>query len=136
VYRAERDVLKNTLSHVLIQNGQNDLGTVYTGDQVIAAYREMIAMAQERGVKVVIATINPRDSFNATQNAYRHQINDWIRAGGNCGGQCAGFVDFDEAIKDPANPEQQNPDYRTDGIHPNDAGHAHMARIVDLAVFD
>jgi lysophospholipase L1-like esterase len=47
-----------------------------------------------------------------------------------------GFVDFDRAIRDPANPESMLPAFDSgDGLHPNDAGDQAMANAIDLRLY-
>ena len=44
--------------------------------------------------------------------------------------------DFDAAVRDPAMPSRLKPDYDSgDHIHPNDAGNAAMADMIDTSVF-
>jgi lysophospholipase L1-like esterase len=45
-------------------------------------------------------------------------------------------VDFDAAVRDPANPKQFRADMHSgDHLHPSDAGYQVMADAVDLAIF-
>ena len=46
-------------------------------------------------------------------------------------------IDFDRALRDPANPSAMRPAYDSgDHLHPNDAGYQAMADAVDLSLFD
>lgn len=49
-----------------------------------------------------------------------------------CIGDVDGLIDFDALLNDAANPSHMLPQYLTDGIHPNDAGHQAMADFIDL----
>jgi lysophospholipase L1-like esterase len=60
----------------------------------------------------------------------RQQINRVIRAGG-IGDR---VVDFDRALRDPADPSRLAPTYNGgDGLHPSSSGYRRMARAVDLS---
>jgi len=42
-------------------------------------------------------------------------------------------IDFDAAVRDPANPLRLLPAFNSgDGLHPNDAGYQAMANAIDL----
>ena len=61
----------------------------------------------------------------------RQALNTWIRTSG----AFDGVVDFDAAIRDPANPGAMLPAYDSgDHLHPGDAGYQAMAAAVDLAL--
>ena len=121
--------------------GTNDVRRNATADQVIAGLEEIVGRAKARGLKVIAATIIPRNpvprglpanlGFGTAQNAERHKVNAWIRAHDDLDA----VLDFDEVMKDAANRELINPIYNCEGIHPNVLGHATMGRSVDLAVF-
>jgi len=147
--RFERDVLSQAgVTHVVLLEGINDLG-VLTRDapaspeahkalvaQVIAGYRQMIDRAHDRGIKVIGATILPygRSAYyhpGPESEADRQAINAWIRAPGNFDG----VIDWDKALRDPAQPTQLLPAYDNDGLHPNMAGYKAMADAVPLSLF-
>ena len=46
-----------------------------------------------------------------------------------------GPIDFDAVLNDRGNPSHMLPQYLTDGIHPNNAGHQAMADAIDLNLF-
>ena len=76
--------------------------------------------AQRAGAQVLISTITPRASYNSQQNAYRAQVNAWVRAGSDCSGVCDHALDFDAVLRDPAQPNRILPALDSgDGIHPN-----------------
>jgi lysophospholipase L1-like esterase len=124
---------------VLLQEGINDLGlppATTTPDQLIARYEQVIAMAHGAGVKIWLGTLLPASNaiFDGTIAApdserYREQVNAWIRSQ-----QLAdGVVDFDAALRDPANPTQLDPRYAgPDHLHPNLLGYQVMADTVSL----
>ena len=46
------------------------------------------------------------------------------------------MIDFDKALRDPANPAAMRPAYDSgDNLHPNDAGYQAMADAIDLSLF-
>jgi lysophospholipase L1-like esterase len=62
----------------------------------------------------------------------REAVNKWIRTTS----EIDGFIDFDKATQDPANPTQFLPAYdHGDHLHPNDAGYKAMGDAVDLKLF-
>jgi lysophospholipase L1-like esterase len=147
--RFDRDVVAQAgVTHLLILEGINDLGTLTREAPVplaeherlvaamIGAYRQMIERAHARGIKVIGATIMPfvgNEYYHAdTQNeADRQAVNRWIREKGHFDA----VVDFDAVIRDPANPSRMRKDYDVgDALHPSPAGYRAMAQAVDLAL--
>jgi lysophospholipase L1-like esterase len=106
-----------------------------TADQLITAFRQLIAKAHLHGIKVMGATILPTSGlwlFSAETEATRTAVNAWIRSSG----EFDALVDFDAVTRDPAQPNRLRPDFDSgDHVHPNDAGNAAMAKAVDLAIF-
>jgi lysophospholipase L1-like esterase len=103
---------------------------------MLAGYRQVIARAHARGIKVYGATITPYGgvgSWSEQGEALRQTINAWIREGG----EFDAVIDFDAAIRDPADPNRM-----ADGLHMGDflhgspAGYAAMANAIDLALFE
>jgi lysophospholipase L1-like esterase len=141
--RFDSDVLAVPgVSHVVILEGVNDLGSaardkrpMLTPETVIGAYRQMIARAHDRGVKVILATILPYKGagyWSAEGDAVRVKVNQWIATNR----EADGFVDLAKAIADPADPARMAKPYDVgDALHPNDAGFAAMAAAFDLALF-
>ena len=141
--RFDSDVLAVPgVSHVVILEGVNDLGAAARDQQpmlppaaIIGAYRQMIARAHDRGVKVILATILPYKGagyWNAAGEASRVAINDWIRTNR----EADGYVDLAQAIADPADPARMARAYDVgDALHPNDAGFRVMADAIDLSLF-
>jgi lysophospholipase L1-like esterase len=107
----------------------------FSADDLIAAYRQMIDTAHERGVKVIGCTITPyggSSGYKDAGEAIREAANDWIRAKGHFDA----VVDFDAATRDSADPKRfsaaaESPDL----LHPGDAGYKMMANAFNLAVF-
>ncbi len=145
VGRFERDVLGQTgVTHTIILLGINDIGVCgrlniqcVSADEITAGLSSMVDMAKARGVKVFLATMTP---FKGTANNYytdageakRQAVNAWIRANRNIDG----VVDFDMAVRNPADPATFLPAYDSgDHLHPNDAGYQAMADSIDLSKF-
>ena len=138
--RFDRDVLSVPNARwLVILEGVNDIGmgaaAPPSAAQLIAGYRQMIARAEARGITTYIATILPYEGARYYQEAgetVRSQVNAWIRTNS----EAAGFIDFDAAMRDPANPKKMKADLQSgDWLHPNDAGYKVMGDAVDLALF-
>lgn len=101
-----------------------------TADDLIAGYRRVIAEARMHGVRIFGATLTPA-SLPPQREAIRLAVNRWIRTGG----AFDGVVDFDAALRDPADPTRLRRAYDSgDHIHPSDAGYAAMGAAVPAAV--
>jgi lysophospholipase L1-like esterase len=141
--RFDRDVLGVPgVSMVLMLEGINDIGYSQTtpaeavsAEQIIEAYRQLIARAHAHGIGIVAATITPfEDShyYDAHGEQMRQDVNHWIRTGD----AFDGVVDFDAVLRDPAHPTQVlSTLHRGDHLHPNDAGYAAMGDAIDLKLF-
>ena len=141
--RLDRDVLSLPgVTHVILIEGINDIR--HDGDpahpgrsaeEVIAAYRQVIARLHLRGVKVVGGTLTPfggSGRFDARSEASRRVLNAFIRESG----EFDAVVDFDKATRLPGQPDAMRPEFaRDDRLHPNDQGYAAMAEAVDLSTF-
>lgn len=148
--RFDRDVLAEPgAKAVLILEGVNDLGTLTVKGEVpgaahdalvarlIGAFRQMIARGHQRGIRMVGATILPYGGSgyyhpDARNEADRQRINAWIRDSG----EFDGVVDFDAALRDPADPSRLSHAFDCgDGLHPSPAGYRRMAEAVPLGLF-
>jgi lysophospholipase L1-like esterase len=146
VARFERDALDQPgVRDVIVLIGINDFGfsalppnpiynpvTDVSAAQVIAGYRQLIAQARARGLKVIGATLLPFKGaayYTPAGEAKREAVNAWIRLRG----AWDGVIDFDKVMRDPADPLALNPAYNSgDNLHPNDAGYQVMANAVSL----
>ncbi len=154
--RFDRDVLSVPgVRTVIVFEGVNDLGISYghfegpmaavfkssfsgakvTRESLIAGYRQLIARAHARGLKVIAATITPYAGaiyYSAEGEAIRVAVNTWIRTSH----EADGVLDFDAALRDPAKPSQiRDGLHMGDHLHGSDAGYRAMAAAIDLSLF-
>ena len=153
--RFDRDVLSQAgVKYVFVGLGINDIafpGSLtpqaesVTVDSLISGYRQLIARAHKRGIRV-IGTTNPvfEDSFLAVKGkpnvtfftpekeSVRQQINAWILNSG----EFDAAVDFDAVVRDPNRPTRIRADYDSgDHLHPNNAGYIATGNAVPLSIF-
>jgi len=137
--RFARDVLDlRGVRDIIVLEGINDIGdsagshAEISPAQMIAGYEQLIARAHARGVRIFGATLPPFQGaryYSPAGEATREAVNTWIRTSG----AFDGVVDFDAAIRDPANPLRLNPGYDSgDHLHPNNAGYQAMANAINL----
>ena len=137
--RFGRDALDQPgVRDVIVLEGINDIGfgAGLGGDidaaQIIAGYRQLIAEAHARRLKIFGATLLPFQGagyYTAAGEAAREAVNTWIRTSG----AFDGVIDFDAVMRDPADPLRLNPAYDCgDHLHPNDAGYQAMADAISL----
>ncbi|WP_066903582.1 GDSL-type esterase/lipase family protein [Millisia brevis] len=121
---------------VLLLHGLNDLAFGTPADAVIDAYRDIVAKARDRDIRVIAATLTPtgaaRDiafmyALPGTQ-AEREKVNHFIRTAG----LFDMVVDYDLAVRDPANPSVWAPGTSPDQVHPGDLGTRIQADAIDL----
>ena len=145
--RFDRDVLAQPgAGYLIVLLGVNDLGhpgtiaplsEVVTAEDLIGGHRQLIARAHDAGLRAFGATVLPFKGdtlgFYTPENERKRSVlNRWIRTSG----EYDGVIDFDAAVRDPADPLRLNPAYNSgDGLHPNDAGMAVMADAVPLRYF-
>jgi len=154
--RFDRDVLSvSGAAYVIVFEGVNDLGLSFGHPQgpfaerfralapaqpanaqaMIAGYRQLIERAHAKGVKIFGATIAPYEGavyWSPEGEAQRQAINTWIRTGGDFDG----VLDFDAALRDPAQPSRMRAELQAgDHLHGSDAGYEAIARSIDLKRF-
>lgn len=147
--RIDRDVLTQSgVGFVLVFEGVNDIGTADVNDSspiavyqdLIAAYRQILARVHAQNIPCFGATITPFGNLNSTIQPYsqprremtRQAVNDWIRNSG----EFDAVVDFDAIVRDPSNSTMLTPRYDSgDGLHPNTVGYRAMADAFPLDIF-
>jgi lysophospholipase L1-like esterase len=139
--RLERDVLAHEgVSDVILFMGTNDIRRGATAAQVKNGLQQLSERVKRGRVKVFAATIVPRHNvaaagtntgWNDAKTAIRREVNDWIRSSK----QFDGVLDFDAAVRDPANPNLIFGPYNCDGIHPTPRGYFEMGRLLSLDLF-
>jgi len=143
--RFDRDVIAlSGVKYVIILEAINDIGHAYTtvrpydvvsADDLIAGYVQMAERAHTHGIRVYIATLTPYVGAGYASPAgeqVRQALNQWIRTTN----QIDGFIDFDKATQDPANPAMYLPAFdHGDHLHPSDPGYKAMGDAIDLKLF-
>jgi lysophospholipase L1-like esterase len=143
--RFDRDVIAQTRAKcVVVLLGINDIGfsaepgnssEAVSADELIQGYRQLIARAHLKAMKIIGATMTPfQGSFYYTTDgeAKRQAVNAFIRASR----EFDGVIDFDRAVRDPVNPLRFIASYQSgDWLHPSDAGYKAMADSIDLTLF-
>ncbi len=148
--RLERDVLAQPgAKSVIVMLGINDIawpGTAFAPDAsrptlaaLTAGYRQLVAQAHARGLRVIGATLTPFEGalpgtplsnyYQRDKEALRQRVNDWIRHSG----VFDAVIDFDGALRDPDHPTRMAARFDSgDHLHPGDEGNRAMAHAVDL----
>jgi lysophospholipase L1-like esterase len=141
--RFERDVLAQSgVKYVVVGLGINDIafpgsltpaGDDIKAESIIAAYRQLIARAHQRGIRIIGTTNAPFENsfldlgpstpritfYTPEKESVRKQVNVWILSSG----EFDGVVDLDSVLRDPNHPTQLLPSYDSgDHLHPNNAG--------------
>lgn len=140
--RLDRDVLAHSgVSWLIVFEGVNDIGTAEATpaaqrrvtDDLIAAYRQIVVRAHAQGIRVYGATLmpfggnTPYDDPGGLRETTRQAVNAWIRTGG----AFDAVVDFDRAVRDPADPRRLRADLHDgDWLHLNPEGYRTLAAAV------
>jgi lysophospholipase L1-like esterase len=128
---------------MILLEGINDIGNLgragdtraLSAEQMIWAYQQLIDRAHARGIRIAGATLTPYEGAGYASEkgeAIREAVNEWVRTSG----AFDAVIDFDRAVRDPANPKRIRPEFDPgDHLHPNDAGYRAMAEAIDLSIF-
>ncbi|KQS53913.1 GDSL family lipase [Brevundimonas sp. Leaf363] len=148
--RFERDVLSVPgVGHAIVLIGVNDLGVMSRDNldtpdamtelahRMISALAQIALRGREAGVRMIGGTITPfvgSDYYHPgpVSEAARQAVNNFIRSAG----AFDSVIDFDAALRDPADPSRLLAAYDNDHLHPTIAGYRAMAEAVDLSLFD
>ncbi|PHQ53581.1 hypothetical protein BLA24_00240 [Streptomyces cinnamoneus] len=134
--RFDRDVLSRAgVRVVVVELGINDiLRQPQQADpgRITAGLRQLVDRAHLRGLRVIGSTLTPfggRTGAGPQHEAVRQGVNEEIRAGR----VFDDVVDFDQALRDPEQPQRLLPAYDCgDHLHPSDAGYRAMADTLDV----
>ncbi|WP_347302793.1 SGNH/GDSL hydrolase family protein [Croceibacterium sp. TMG7-5b_MA50] len=148
--RFDRDVIaRSGVTDAILLEGINDLGTLTREApasaeaharivaEITGAYRQLAARAHTHGIRLIGGTITPfvgNDYYHPgpESEADRQAINAFIRTSG----VFDAVIDFDAAIRNPADPSRMLPALDSgDHLHPSTAGYAAMAAAVPIDLF-
>jgi lysophospholipase L1-like esterase len=154
--RFERDVLAQAgVKYVVVGLGINDI--VFPGsltpatesikaENIIAGYRQLIARAHQRGIRIIGTTNPPFENssfdlkppaapvtfYTPEKESVRQKVNAWVLSSN----EFDGVVDLDAVLRDPSHPTQLLPRYDSgDHLHPNNAGCRAEGTAIPLALF-
>jgi lysophospholipase L1-like esterase len=137
------------VTEVIVLEGINDIGQ--SGDvthpqqpsatpaQLEAGYEQLVTAAHAAHLKILLGTLTPTGGTTGVEASYssaqseatREAVNAWIRSGAS---RADGFIDFDAAVRNPADPTEIAPAYNGgDSLHFNLAGYQALADAVDLS---
>ncbi|WP_081996213.1 SGNH/GDSL hydrolase family protein [Croceibacterium mercuriale] len=148
--RFDRDVIaRSGVTDAILLEGINDLG-VLTRDapatpedharivaEVTGAYRQLAERAHAHGIRLIGGTITPfvgNEYYHPgpESEADRQAINAFIRTSN----VFDAVIDFDAALRDPADSSRMLPAYDSgDHLHPSPDGYAAMAKAVPVEMF-
>ncbi len=139
VARFRADVLQQPgVTTAIVLEGINDIGQTpgITAGEVVGGLQALVAQAHAAGIRILLGTLMPTGgvivpTYSSPQAAaVRQDVNAWIRSQR----VADGVVDFDAAVRDPADPRRLLPAYDGgDHLHLSPAGYQAMADAVDLA---
>lgn len=140
--RFDYDILSQQgVKWLIILEGINDIGGIRNEDQsakvaddLIEAYKILIAKAHSKGIKVFGATILPfAKSFydQPFRQVARTKVNEWIRSSG----AFDAIIDFDHLMESNEAGVIRNNLHDNDFLHPNEAGYKTMGDFISLKLF-
>ncbi len=135
--RLDEDVFAQTDARTVITHlGINDIWmSGDSADAIIASLRQINRQVKARGLRSLVATLTPYEGhgnpgvWTPEKEATRQAVNAYLRGST----EFDGLLDFDQVLRDPAQPSRLRPAYDSgDHIHPNDAGNQALADAVPL----
>ena len=152
--RFDRDALSVPgVTHIVLLEGINDIGfpgvklgnvslanpsDAPTAEDLVGAYRQLVARAHARGIRLIGGTITPFEGatfpgyYTEAKERKRQTVNQWIRNSGTFDG----VIDFDAVVRNPDHPSRLLSRFASkDNVHPNDAGYQAMADAINLDLF-
>ena len=155
--RFERAVLAQAgVKYVIVGLGINDIafpGSLtplterISAESMISGYRQLIARAHQKGIRVIGTTNPPFENaflvlsktappvtfYSPEKEIVRQKVNEWIRSSG----EFDDVLDFDEVLRDPSHPARLLAIYDSgDHLHPNNAGCTAEGNAIPLALFE
>lgn len=145
--RIDRDVLAHSsVTHAIIFEGVNDIGTASTdagvqaalANRIIWSFKQIVERLHAHDIIAIGATITPfggpgQGYSDPNREATRKKVNEWIRTSR----VFDAVADFDKVLADPDAPDQLLEAYNTgDYLHPNVAGFQAIVDKFPLNVFD
>jgi lysophospholipase L1-like esterase len=135
--RLDRDVLSRSgVRTVIVLEGINDIQQSphqLDPTKITAGLADIAARSRAHGLRVIGGTLTPFGGcicYSPQEETTRQAVNAWIRDSGTFDS----VVDFDAALRDPADPHRMLPAYDSgDHLHPGDAGYEAMGNAVDLS---
>jgi len=137
LHRFDTDALNQPdVTGIIVLEGINDIQSAdASAASVIDGLQQLIARAHARCIPIFGGTLTPfkgSNGYSADREQAREAVNAWIRTSG----AFDGVVDFDKAVRDPADPLALLPAYDSGGghLHPNDLGYEAMGNAVSLSM--
>ena len=151
--RFERDVLAQAgVRYVIVGLGINDIaipGSItpltetVTAESMISGYRQLIARAHQKGIRVIGTTNPPFENaflkdppvkfYTPEKELVRQKVNAWILSGD----EFDAVVDLDAVLRDPGHPTRLLPSYDSgDHLHPNNEGYVAAGNAIPLELFE
>ncbi|MEG0185620.1 MAG: GDSL-type esterase/lipase family protein [Stenotrophomonas sp.] len=103
-----------------------------SAEDMLLGYRQVAARLHAHGIRAYLGTLTPfggSERYEPVSAKVRTTINAWARSGDS---SFDGVVDFDAALRDPAQPESLPAEITRDHLHPNDEGYRRMADAINL----
>ncbi|MET9631421.1 GDSL-type esterase/lipase family protein [Lentzea sp. NPDC006480] len=127
--RVFRDVLHSSeVRKVVLLGGINDIQHDVSADDVIRGVHAIQMQCKNRGAQLIMGTVTPWrgwKNWSEERERQRQRLNEQIRA------EFPDVIDFDAAVRDPADPLRLRPEFDSgDHLHPNAAAFGAMARLV------
>jgi len=135
--RFRQDVVALKPGVVVIHAGSNDIASItspITQAMTAENYMSIVELAKANGIRVVIASLTPVCDCYTKQTQLRPQgkiigINGWLREYAAESGSV--YLDYYTALADGRNFRKE---LTSDGLLPNDAGYAVMAKLAEAAI--
>jgi lysophospholipase L1-like esterase len=132
--RFHQDVLDLHPALVIIDSGTNDVGFGISSLETKANIESMVELAKANHIRVLLTSITPMEHFlqdtTVKTAAKVKALNAWIRK--YCAEQGIGYVDYDPVLAGTDGGMRDGLSF--EGTHPNAAGYASMAPVVQAAI--